>query len=272
MRNPVVPEVLDGWYILHRLFRFERRAFLRLDQIARERLWGELEAVLTRFAVVGESDSAAAHILGHKGDLMLTHYARTLDGLAEAEKAVDALAIAEFLLPTTSYVSVLELGLYEATAAMHRALHERGLVAQSPEWNTAFDALVSEQATAPRNAARLFAAIPTRPYVCFYPMDKRRGEATNWYMLSYDERIALMRDHGRIGRSYHGQVTQVISGSIGFDDFEWGVDLYADDPTIFKKLIYEMRFDEASAKYGVFGSFYIGRQIPIAELGTFFTA
>ena len=81
--------------------------------------------------------------------------------------------------------------------------------------------------------------------------------------------VATMLDHGRIGRHYHGLVTQVISGSIGFDSYEWGVDLYADDPVVFKKLIYEMRFDEASAKYGVFGDFFSGVQFSIDQLGTF---
>jgi peroxiredoxin len=105
--------------------------------------------------------------------------------------------------------------------------------------------------------------------VCFYPMDKKRGEAINWYQLPYEDRARLMMDHGKIGRSFHGLVTQVISGSIGFDDWEWGVDLYADDPMVFKKLIYEMRFDEASAKYAAFGQFYTGMQFSIAELPRF---
>jgi chlorite dismutase len=163
-------------------------------------------------------------------------------------------------------VSVLELGLYEATGKIHADLRDRGLKPHSDEWNAAFDAALAEQEHAPRNAARLWAKIPQRRYVCFYPMDKKRGETVNWYMLPYDERAKLMLDHGKIGRSFHGLVTQVISGSVGFDDWEWGVDLYADDPAVFKKLIYEMRFDEASARYAAFGQFYTGMQFSIAEL------
>jgi chlorite dismutase len=164
-------------------------------------------------------------------------------------------------------VSILELGLYEATGKIHADLRDRGLKPHSQEWNDAFDAALVEQASAPRNAARLWAKIPQRRYVCFYPMDKKRGEDVNWYELPYEDRARLMLDHGKIGRSFHGLVTQVISGSIGFDDWEWGVDLYADDPLVFKKLIYEMRFDEASAKYAAFGQFYTGMQFSIAELG-----
>jgi chlorite dismutase len=163
----------------------------------------------------------------------------------------------------------LELGLYEATGRIHAELRDRGLKPHSAEWNEAFDAALEEQARQPRNAARLWAKVPPRRYVCFYPMDKKRGEDVNWYALPYEDRARLMLDHGKIGRSFHGLVTQVISGSIGFDDWEWGVDLYADDPLVFKKLIYEMRFDEASAKYAAFGQFYTGMQFSIAGLPHF---
>jgi hydrogen peroxide-dependent heme synthase len=142
---------------------------------------------------------------------------------------VDALGLSEFLKPESSYVSILELGLYEATARFHATLQKNDLKAGTSEWNAAFDELLAEEARNPRNAGRLWAKIPRRRYTCFYPMDKKRGEAINWYMLPFEERAHLMVDHGKIGRSFAGLVTQVISGSIGFDDWEWGVDLYADD-------------------------------------------
>ena len=89
-------------------------------------------------------------------------------------------------------------------------------------------------------------------------MDKKREGEDNWYMLSMEKRKELMRSHGMIGRGYAGKVKQIISGSVGFDDFEWGVTLFSDDVLQFKKLVYEMRFDEVSRRYGVFGSFFIG--------------
>jgi chlorite dismutase len=98
-------------------------------------------------------------------------------------------------------------------------------------------------------------------------MDRRRGEDKNWYKLSIEERARQMNDHGLIGRRYAGEVKQIISGSIGFDDWEWGVDLFADDPLVFKKLIYEMRFDEVSAVYALFGHFYVGVRVQAGELG-----
>jgi chlorite dismutase len=89
-------------------------------------------------------------------------------------------------------------------------------------------------------------------------MDRRRGENKNWYTLPIEERARQMHEHGLVGRRYQGEVKQIISGAIGFDDWEWGVDLFADEPLVFKKLIYEMRFDEVSAVYALFGHFYVG--------------
>jgi peroxiredoxin len=117
--------------------------------------------------------------------------------------------------------------------------------------------------------SRLFLDMPKGRYVCFYPMNKRRGEALNWYSEAFERRASMMREHGTIGRHYAGKVTQIISSSIGFDDWEWGVDLFADDPVVFKKLIYEMRFDEASAKFAEFGPFYTGMQFASSNLAAF---
>ena len=269
MRNPDVPESLEGWWILHRLFAFDRRAWLHHPPAERERAAHDAVTILQTLADGEHADVALAHIAGHKADLLLTHYARTYDGLLEAQMRFDACALAAALEPRESYVSVLELGLYDATAKIHDALKERSLKPFSPEWNAAFDELLDQQAQQPRNAERLWARIPRRRYVCFYPMDKKRDGADNWFMLPYADRARLMLDHGKIGRTFHGLVTQVISGSVGFDDYEWGVDLYADDPIVFKKLVYEMRFDEASARYGVFGPFVSGVQFSIAELPVF---
>jgi chlorite dismutase len=251
------------------MFRFNRRAFDALLAARREEIVAEAIAYLEPLARASESDVGLAQMLGHKSDLMLTHYAKSFDELGVVQARFDKLALAEFLDVQTSYVSILELGLYEATGKIHADLRDRGLKPHSQEWNDAFDAGLAEQAAQPRNAARLWAKIPARRYVCFYPMDKKRGEAINWYELPFEDRARLMLDHGKIGRSFHGLVTQVISGSIGFDDWEWGVDLYADDPLVFKKLIYEMRFDEASARYAAFGRFYTGMQFSIAELPHF---
>jgi chlorite dismutase len=104
------------------------------------------------------------------------------------------------------------------------------------------------------------------PYVCFYPMDKRRNEGQNWYTLSLEERAALMRDHGATGRKFAGRISQVISGSIGFDDWEWAVTLFGRSPNDFKALVTEMRYDRVSAVYAEFGSFWVGYRVPTARI------
>jgi len=269
MRHPDVPESLDGWWILHRMFSFDRRGWKNAGGEACLRVASEAAAALTALQSRDDADVGCAQILGHKADLMLTHYSKSFDGLGRAQNIVDTLELIEYLEPLSSYVSILELGLYDATQKIHRALEERGLKTHTAEWESAFDQLLDEQSRNPRNAGRLWAPIPQRRYVCFYPMDKKRGETVNWYMLPFADRARLMLDHGKIGRSFHGLVTQVISGSIGYDDYEWGVDLYADDPLVFKKLIYEMRFDEASAKYAEFGPFFTGLQFSIGRLADY---
>lgn len=269
MRDPNVPESLESWWILHRTFSFDRLAWDQVEQPEREAMVREAVSALDALKRSDETDVGLAQMIGHKADLMLTHYSKNFDGMAHAQIIIDKLRISEFLEASASYVSVLELGLYEATGNIHATLAERKLAPFSPEWTQAFDELIKEQATNPRHAGRLWARIPQRRYVCFYPMDKKRGEGVNWYMLPFEERAKLMLEHGKIGRTFHGVVTQVISGSIGFDDYEWGVDLYADDPLVFKRLIYEMRFDEASAKYGDFGEFFSGVQFSIDQLATY---
>ncbi len=94
--------------------------------------------------------------------------------------------------------------------------------------------------------------------VCFYPMSKRRDATGNWYALPYEERYRLMEGHGRVGREYRGRVVQLVTGSTGIDDWEWGVTLFARDPGDLKACVHEMRFDEASAVYAEFGPFYLG--------------
>jgi len=266
MRHPNVPESLDSWCILHRMFRFDRRRWDALATAQRADIEREASAAFTALADDRDTDCGLVQLLGHKGDLMLTHYARTFDGLGVAQAIVDKLALRDLLEPLGSYVSVLELGLYGDTARIHAELHDRGLKPYSDEWTVAFDEALAEIAKDPRNAGRLRSKVPRRRYACFYPMNKKRDGNDNWYAMPYDERARLMLEHGKIGRSYHGHVTQVISGSIGFDDWEWGVDLYADDPLVFKKLVYEMRFDEVSAKFGLFGDFFVGVKLPFANL------
>lgn len=265
---PATPLTLDGSCILHQMFRVRWPAWNALGSAGQKNILDNAGSVFAAMEQNQQEPTGLFTILGHKGDLMLLHFRRTLDALNQAELSIARAEIYEYLEPTTSYVSVVELGLYEASVKLFGELTTKGLRPGTAEWNGAVETELAKQRQVA--ASRLWPEIPHRRYLCFYPMNKYRGEEKNWYSASIIDRQRMMRDHGSIGRRYAGQVTQIISGSIGFDDWEWGVDLFADDPLVFKKLVYEMRFDEASAIYGLFGMFVIAMRFSAAQLGTFF--
>lgn len=195
---------------------------------------------------------------------MVIHFRDSLDEIAAAQQAVAAAPQTRDMDLVYSFLSVTEAGLYHITAELARAADARGGKVGDSEYITA----LSSRAAAERESAhvrrRLYPELPPEmPYVCFYPMTKRRDDGQNWYTLSLDERSRLMQSHGLTGRRYAGKVQQVISGAIGLDAWEWGVTLFARDPLDFKKLVTDMRFDEVSAKYAVFGDFYVGKIIPL---------
>lgn len=263
---PAVPLTLDGSYVLHQMFRVRWSAWRALGASDKKNVLDRATTMLSAMEENKEEPTGLFSMLGHKADLMLVHFRKTVENLNHAELRVGHSRLQEFLEPATSYVSVVELGLYEASVKLYGELSRRGLRPGSADWNREVAAeLAKHRETA---APRLWPEIPQRRYICFYPMNKFRGEHKNWYSAPITDRQRMMREHGMIGRHYVGQVTQIISGSIGFDDWEWGVDLFADNPLVFKKLVYEMRFDEASAIYGLFGSFYIGLRFPAMQLAT----
>jgi hydrogen peroxide-dependent heme synthase len=265
-RHPanLAPNTLEGFAILHQFFHLKQREWARCSEDARAQILAEAVSTFAAMAEREDGQSALFGELGHKGDLLIIHFRRTFDELGEAERDLASTTLSEFLEQSSSYISVIEIGLYESTVKLHADLVGRGLAPDSLQWREAVAADIAAQRT--RLASRLWPIIPQRRYVCFYPMNKRRAGADNWYMLPLEERQRLMHDHGLIGRRYAGQVNQIISGSIGFDDWEWGVDLFADDPLVFKKLVYEMRFDESSARYAEFGPFHFGIRLAPSEL------
>ena len=258
------PNTLEGFAILHQFFRLKRREWAIRSTNERTQVQAQASSIFAAMEEREDGQSALFTELGHKGDLLVIHFRRSFDQLAEAECELAESALSEFLEQSGSYLSVIEIGLYESTVKLHSELLGRGFAPDSPQWREAVTTEMAEQRE--RLASRLWPKIPDRRYLCFYPMNKRRIGTDNWYMLPLEERQRLMHDHGMIGRRYSGQVNQIISGSIGFDDWEWGVDLFADDPLVFKRLVYEMRFDEVSAIYALFGSFYVGRRTSPADL------
>jgi chlorite dismutase len=263
---PAVPLTVEGASVLHQMMRFRRAAWRALAPAAQAEILGEAAARLAEMERPAEGRQSALYsLLGHKGDLLAVHFRRSFEELRQAELDLARLQLSDYLEPAGSYLSVVELGLYESTAKTYAGLAAKGIEPHSEEWKREIAEVLERQRNA--MASRLWPEIPPAKYICFYPMDRRRGETANWYRETMPERQRMMSEHGLVGRRYAGEVRQIITGSIGFDDWEWGVDLFAEDPLVFKKLIYEMRFDEVSAVYALFGSFYVGLRVPAAELG-----
>ena len=251
--------------MLHQIFRFNWKAWRTLSAAERERIGSAAASRLKDFSAAATTGHTALFsLLGHKGDLMLIHTRESMEALNRIELQLAQTELYDYLEQTYSYVSVVELGLYESTAKTYGALAAKDVTPHSPEWNAEIKETIERQSAA--MASRLYPAFPEATYACFYPMDRKRGEDVNWYMEPMADRQRMMHEHGMIGRRYADSVRQIISASIGLDDWEWGVDLFANDPVVFKKLIYEMRFDEVSAKFALFGSFYVGLRLPVEKL------
>lgn len=264
---PVAPETLDGWATLHEFYRIDWAAWKKLPAKEQSKVISEFTEVFGGLRKPTKGHSACFAMLGHKAEIMFLHFRPKMDDLGQIQLDIKKTAFADYLIPTTSYVSIVELGMYEMTLKIHEELTAKNLTPDSDEWKAAWKERMDDQHS--RMGARIWCEIPSNRYVCFYPMNKKREDKNNWYDVSFTDRQHMMREHGMIGRKYAGQVTQVISGSIGTDDWEWGVDLFADNPGVFKKLVYEMRFDKASALYGEFGPFYIGMQFHSDRLSEF---
>jgi peroxiredoxin len=264
---PPVPLTLEGASVLHQMMRVRWAAWRALPPEERRQIVleaGEVLAAAEKFS--DGRQSRVYSLLGHKGDLLLVHFRRSFEELNAAERELTRLRLWDYLEPAHSYLSIVELGLYESTSKVYGSLAAKGVQPNSDEWKAEIEAVLERQRQA--MAPRLWPEIPPAKYICFYPMDRKRGESVNWYREPMALRQRLMHEHGLVGRRYAGEVRQIITGSIGFDDWEWGVDLFADEPLVFKKLIYEMRFDEVSAVYALFGSFFVGVRTPAAELGS----
>lgn len=264
-----VPLTLEGSAVLHQFFRFDWKTWKALPAGERTRIVDDTIKTLKTLERSGDEgpvQSALYSQLGHKGDLLFVHFRKDFAALNQVELALAQTPLYDYLTLTHSYVSVVELGLYESSQKTWEAAAEAGFVPHTAEFDAIVQANLHRMATG--MAARLAPEIPPAPYLCFYPMNRRRGEEKNWYTVPFAERQRMMHEHGSVGRRYGDRVKQIITGSIGFDDWEWGVSLFAEDPLVFKKLIYEMRFDEVSAAYAEFGAFFLALRLELDQLAS----
>ncbi len=262
------PETLEGWYSLHQIFRFAKQKpdATRLARLVRTTAAAVGSAPAGRKTTSSSAPvgwSCFARLIGSTSDLMVIHFRESLDAIGAAQDALSKTEFGKTLQPVYAFLSVTEAGLYHITAELARAAYARGGKVGDAEYAKALASRSTAERESQQVKRRLYPELPEQmPYVCFYPMSKRRDASQNWYTLPLDERSRLMQSHGLTGRRYSGKVQQVITGAIGLDAWEWGVTLFAQDPLEFKKLVTDMRFDEVSAKYAEFGDFYVGRIIP----------
>jgi chlorite dismutase len=251
----------EGWHCSHLYYRIDRARLRELSPD--ERRAGREQFVAALAPSSGEGRDGRPQRLqvsitsGHKADFGLMVMDADPLAIDAVHQRLAAGPLGHALVPTYSYVSVTEVSEYVPTVeAYGRRLVEEGEQADSPAYKAKLKAYESREVMMRRQ--RLTPDLPPWPNTCFYPMNKKRKVGENWFLLSFDDRNRLMAEHGRTGMTFGGKVTQLITVSLGFDDWEWGVTLWARRPEFLKEIVYRMRFDEASARYAEFGPFYVG--------------
>ena len=250
-------EPLTGWHVTHSFYRFKRDALAALPAEAREEGRRAFRELLDP-AGPGASRRLQSWIVsGHKADFAVVAMDPSPHRVDTMHQLLLAGPLGPAIEPTYSFVSLTEVSEYVPTVEQYgQRLIEEGETPDSPSYKAKVQGYASREDAMRR--ARLEPELPPWPNACFYPMNKKRKVGENWFTLPFAERSRLMAEHGRTGMSFGGRVTQLITVSVGLDDWEWGVTLWARRPDFLKEIVYTMRFDEASARYAEFGPFYTG--------------
>ena len=262
--TPLVPE--KGWHVLHLFYRVEHGQWSILNSEERIAAKTHLTELIQEIRAVEHTQLLVFSVVSPKADVAFMLLTPDLHQANAFEKRLSLSLGPDVLTPVYSFLSLTEESEY-VTSLEEYALtleKEQSLVAGSTEFEKSMEEFKVRIAKYGKD--KLYPTLPNWEVFCFYPMSKRRNPEQNWYELSFAERKALMAGHGRVGRQYHGKILQLITGSTGLDDAEWGVTLFAHDTYYIKDIVYKMRFDEVSVKYAEFGDFYIGLSVPLDEL------
>ena len=263
--KPIVPR--EGWHVLHLFYHVDHGQWSLLSDEERRQAKTRLTGLVQEIRATADTHLLAFAVVSSKADIGFMLLTPDLQVANAFEKQLTLSLGADILNPSYSYLSQTESSEYTTTREQYAAetlVAEKGLAAGTPEHEAALSEFDERMAHYLRH--RLYPVLPDWPVICFYPMSKRRSGGDNWYSLSYDERRSLMAGHARVGRTYSGRILQLITGSTGLDEYEWGVTLLAHDTIDIKSIVYEMRFDEVSARYAEFGDFFIGLQLPLDKL------
>ena len=264
VQSAVVPE--KGWHVLHLFYRVEHGQWSMLAPEDKIEAKTNLSQLIQEIRATDHTQLLAFSIVSPKADIGFMLLTPDLHQANAFEKRLSLSLGPDVLTPVYSFLSLTEESEY-VTSPEEYALtleKEQDLRAGSAEFDKSMEEFKARIAKYGKD--KLYPTLPNWEVFCFYPMSKRRNPEQNWYALSFAERKALMAGHGRVGRQYHGKILQLITGSTGLDDAEWGVTLFAHDTYYIKDIVYRMRFDEVSVKYAEFGDFYIGLSVPLDEL------
>jgi chlorite dismutase len=260
----LVPD--EGWHCVHLFYRIEYGQWQLLTREEQNKAKTNLASLVQEVRATESTQLLTLSVVTPKADLGFMLITPNLHDANKIEKRISLSLGADVLTPVYSYLSLTEESEYTTTENEYAdtLLNEQHLERDSEKFAEAMK-LFRERMNHYRQE-RVYPALPDWPVVCFYNMSKRRGGQHNWYALPLDERRKLMKAHGMVGRQFAGKVKQLITGSTGLDDAEWGVTLFARDTFQIKAIVYQMRFDPVSAKYGEFGEFFVGIQRPLDEL------
>jgi chlorite dismutase len=263
--RPIIPR--EGWHVLHLYYHVDHAQWALYGDDEKRQAKTRLTELVQEIRATPDTHLLVFSVVSPKADLGFMLLTPDLQVANAYEKQLALSLGPEILSPTYSYLSQTESSEYTTTREQYAAetlKGEKGLVEATPEYETALKEFDERMAHYLKH--RLYPVLPDWPVICFYPMSKRRSGNDNWYSLDYEERRKLMAGHARVGRTYSGRILQLITGSTGLDEYEWGVTLLAKDTIDIKSIVYEMRFDEVSARYAEFGDFYIGLQLPLDVL------
>jgi chlorite dismutase len=257
-----------GWPVVHLYYRLDRQRWHALDPAARSAAVSEYGDWLS--ARASEEGLQLVPMAGvTKSDLGIMAIHADLWRIQQLTQEIAATALGACLLPAYSFLSMTEASEYitDEEDWTRSLIKQEGLDPATPEFAQRITAM--RRRTAAYADSRIHPRLPDNyPIVCFYPMAKARRDGDNWYRLGFEERKRMMIAHGNSGRKYADRVTQLITTCTGIDDWEWGVTLFARDLKAIRDIVYELRYDAASAVYGLFGEFYIGLRFAPGQLAT----
>jgi len=257
----------EGWHVIHLFYQIDYTQWSIQTEEEQLKAKTNLSKLIQDIRSTPNTQLLLFSIVTPKADIGFMLITDDLQLANTFEKQLTLALGADILNPCFSYLSMTETGDYMTTEEDYSEKtlkSERNLKEGTEDYENALNEFKTHMAKYSND--KLYPNLPDWPVFCFYSMAKRRGETFNWYSLPFDERKRLMAEHGKVGRQWTGKIRQLITGSVGLDDSEWGVSLFANNSYDIKGIVYQMRYDEVSVKYAEFGDFYIGLQLPLDQL------